>query len=921
MICNLNENQQQYAKSSVEDSKLLGIPGSGKTTTIVVKILNHFSDKTFTTKNDFMVCTFSRKACRDFIQKGSNLNKNKNTFTKNNIRTFHSIAGTIIQKLLGKQCSSLQIAIISAINIIKNKTKKELLQIKCFKTLKIIFVDEAQDMSNIQYEFMTMLKDKLCIKLSLIGDPDQNIYQFQNGSDKYLMEYPGTEYCLTINNRSSPEIVNFLNYFRPWKMKLPPMISSRLSTKIKPMVFSGTQDEICLKILNELKKTKISREKIAIIGPVKKSDKKSDNIYLKFGLQKITNMFSKNKIKFIKHYNDIANDNEVGDIELPLQKDHVNIFTIHGSKGLEFDKIIIVNFHFKTFGKIPSVDEYNQFKYMWFVALSRAKTELLICCDNDKICWNELLNCPENLYQTSGDELILKEPKFSTETPCHLSISNIVNDKKIFDEEILLKFYKDINFSENKEILYKINNIQNDFIYKNTTLVTNFVKAIFEYWYCLFHSTPMIFINEIKNFLSNVIFISKKYCYAYHNFCTKCNIDIMGTTTLQNLIDNKDKFNREEKKLLEYIKNKINHNKKNKPFSIAIKNDDIFMNSSTILKICDNVFCYTNDEELYWNILKLCLFKYQYTYEAKYMWKNRNSYKQLIDILMDNIKTFKNLAIFIKNGYNFRINCHHPNLKTIGKIDMITENGHFVMIKFCENVEITDKVKLFLQYHSHSIKWDAPKIIEIWNLKKGIRHILQFSPQITNIATSMKVAYLCKVKLYNMIFVYDLETTGLDKKTCEILERYIHEITHDETFSNGVIKVKFIPHEIIKLTGITQKESNKGQEFIEFKNEMKHVVDICFNPIFIAHNGNSFDHIIMKIQGLLTNNCKYLDSRTIIRQLSKNKIGNETLSETYKIIMGYKFKGSAHRAKADVIMLLDIFKKMNLQIESFIKMI
>jgi hypothetical protein len=55
-----------------------------------------------------------------------------------------------------------------------------------------------------------------------------------------------------------------------------------------------------------------------------------------------------------------------------------------------------------------------------------------------------------------------------------------------------------------------------------------------------------------------------------------------------------------------------------------------------------------------------------------------------------------------------------------------------------------------------------------------------------------------------------------------------------------------------------------------------------------------------------------LDSRQIIRQLSQNKVGGESLTDTYKIVLEHDYKGKAHRARADVIMVLDIFNKIGI---------
>lgn len=922
---NLNADQLDFINSPLEDSKLMGIPGGGKTTTIIHKILNLFNTKQLVVKGEFLVTTFSRKASKDFVTKGNIIHNKPNNimFNKDNVRTFHSLAGSIIQTILGRSCNSLKIAIISAINVIKSHTKEDLQKLKCLKNLKILFVDEAQDMSDIQYELMTIIKEKLQIKLVLIGDPNQTIHQFQNGSDKYLLEYPVKQYYLKINNRSTPEITEFINYFRPWDYKMPKMIASKQSlknSKSKPIIYSGTQDEICEKIYKEITQSAIPREKIAIIGPVKKSDNKENGDGIKFGLQKITNMFSKRKINFIKHYNDSSNDDEYISLEIPTEKGHVNIYTIHGSKGLEFDKVIIVNFHFKTFGKIPSVEEYNELKYLWYVALSRAKTELLICCDTGKQCWNELRKCPVTLYNTSGDDLILREPKFSNKNLCNMVIPEIIKDKKIFNEDVLMKFYKDINFTESKEKIYNIDMLYDDLIDENMVLILQYIKVITEYYYSLFHFEENKYIKEILSFLKNIVYIDKKYSSVYDSFRDKCGLDLMATTTLKHLNGIKILFSKHERKLLKHITKKIKD--PSISFSLVFENDDIYMNPKEIREICNNISERNNAYERHWDIFKLCLFKYQYEKEAKYLWKNMSKFNEIPIILAKHIEKIRDLVMCLNNGYKFRQKCMHPNLKTNGMIDMITSDENIALIKFSDQIEITDKVKTFLLYHSYYYKWNKPKIIEIWNLKTGLRHELNFEPIRSNILTSAGIARLCKVKLHNMIFLYDLEATDKDNKTCEIIERYIHELTHNTEYSKGIIRVKTKLRKIItELTGITQKDINNGEPLSNFRMEMENLLEICYKPIFIAHNGHAFDHPIMRRYGLLNNTCEFLDSKSIIGQLSKNKTGGETLSNTYKIIMGYEYAGKAHRAQADVIMLLEIFKKLNITERDFLKFI
>ena len=910
----LNKEQKEFVKADIEDAKLLGTPGSGKTSTLIYKIINLFELKQFNSTKNYLILTFSRKACKDFIDKGNNVDNKK--FSSSNCKTFHSLCGTIIQTILKRSCSSMQTTVMSAVNVVKNE--EELKQVKCLSDVKVIIVDEAQDMSDIQYELVTIIKDKLKCKLVLVGDPNQNIYQFQNGSDKYLMEYNAKPYYLVENNRSTPEIVNFINYFRPWKNNLPNMYAIRESLNKKPTIFSGTHKRILEKILRKIQNFKGNKENIAIIGPVKTSNETQEGKYLKFGIQAIANLLSDNKIQFVKHYNDKTTECNISPSENLIELDKINLYTIHGSKGLEFDLVIVVNFHTFTFGCRPTVEEYNQFKYLWYVALSRARNELIICVDNDKEAWYGLSDCPYELYQTKGKELIIKKPKFQEPRTSPTDIVEILNNKKYFTEKTLLELNDVVNFYETK---YKIFDIKNNkdiemheyYFNKYSVLFTSYIKNIFEYWYCAIKLSNFRFVTYIENFVKNIVIVKKKFSNTLVNFMDKLGVAKMSTITKNIMKQNKNKFNKQEKRLYKYILKKV----QTKMFSLAIQNDDVFLDSEIVLEICKNIRLGLDYK---WNMFRLCLFEYQYINEGKYLWDKQEMFKIYIDILNTHTDNLRKISLKIQNDVEFVKSVSHSNIHLNGCIDILSKHGHIIDIKFVNAVDTTHKLEAFLKYNNIYPKWNNPKKFEIWNIKTGYIHIFEFKPTINNFNMLINLADITDKQLYNLVFAYDLETTGLNVQSCQIIERYVHELNTDTCVSEGVIKPScLVPKLIHEITGITMKEICDGESIEIFKKEIDNIKKHSVKPIFIAHNGNVFDHQILKRIKILDQYCKTLDSRIIMRQLSKLNIGQYNLADIYKLIIGKKFDGKAHRAKADVEMMLDIFEKLNLIPDEFKK--
>jgi hypothetical protein len=130
------------------------------------------------------------------------------------------------------------------------------------------------------------------------------------------------------------------------------------------------------------------------------------------------------------------------------------LYTIHGSKGLEFDIVFILNFHTNTYGMSPTKDLYNNFGYLWFTGLSRPRDELIIYSDSDKNIWHGLNYCDKNTYNISGNEITFKEPKFKDVPFRSSSITELLRTKSIFSEDHLLELKNMLNFEITEEKIY-----------------------------------------------------------------------------------------------------------------------------------------------------------------------------------------------------------------------------------------------------------------------------------------------------------------------------------------------------------------------------------------------------------------------------------------------------------------------------------
>lgn len=930
-----NEEQLKFITHALCDGKLLGIPGGGKTRAIIAKIVDHFEKGDFKSNTDYLIVTFSKRVRKDFLRKGKQYKiNNKKLFTTKNIRTLHSITGTVMHSIKNRNSGSLETIVISTSDAIKDLSYETLRNIECLRNLKVIFVDEAQDLNASMYQFIKLLQQKLNCHAILIGDPNQSIYQFQGGSDTFLLNHEGKAFYLKKNYRSTKEIIAFSNFFKPWPNLTPEIESATDKTGQKPVVFIGTMEEIQNDIVREIKNFEGKREEVCIIGPVKKSRPSEDGFYVNLGLSAVVSKLKSKNIKFVKHYNDSGEYDIMDGDDLQLKDGYVNLITAHSSKGLEFKKVIVLNFHLNVFGRKPSMDEYNIFKYLMYVALTRAEEQLkmYVLVDTNKgkrvqrIPFPMLHECPVDLYTVENGNLKLDEPlKFEEKKPleCYGATDLIskMKDKDYFRMEKILK-YEIV-----EESLYKIKKSKKiDALFKNDrleALIGLFIENILEYFYKKSIDGTLTLAERIKKQIEKIIIIPIEYKQTFNLLMSKLGMKFSAVITLADFANHKDSYDYREKKFYQWLTDKTNGDPYAEFYPI-LENNIIYQNRQEIIQICDIIMGTEKqypEEEVIHNIFRLALYIYQKETEMAYMWDL--DYKDIIEALRDYIVNIKDFIINQNKLLSFQMQFKHPNLSLFGMYDILTEDGTIIDIKFTSGFSDKFALQLFIYYDIMSPSWTKEKKLEVWNLKQGKKYKI-------NILEVNKYDYLkfvCDVtglKMYHNIFVYDLETTGLEIQSCEVIERYFYEYNLNFSPSEGLIKPRFaIPGEIEKLTKITNKMvAQEGQSIKIFKQEMEDLFKYCSKPIFIAHNGTTFDHKILEYQDILDKK-KYqyekLDSKLFIRMFSPEDTLKVTLSETYKMIINQEIK-NAHRASADVHMVIDIMKELNITTKKIMAM-
>ena len=523
-----NQEQRNFILTSVQHMKLIGVPGAGKSTTIVSKIIYHFLKKDFICPYDYIMITFSKQAQTDFLEKGRKYDQM--IFQNMNIRTLHSLSIYLLTFSNIKNYT-LSSVILHATKFIEHLPEDQLYKIPLLSHCRFIFIDEAQDINDMQYNLIHVISKKYNIPFCCIGDPNQSIYQFQGGNEKFMMTHKGNIYPVIKNYRSTFEIIQFANYFLPQKNLTEDIQCGSLSQGNIPRLFFGSYQDIRDDLILSIRTSPYEYEQIAILSPVKKAKPLGVNYFKNMGLYWICNILMEEEIPFQLH---VGNNNS-NDIKEEKKKGHIQLYTFHGSKGLEWDQVFLLNFNWQTQGSNPTEEKYKELKYLWYVAMTRAKKDMTLYGLSSKYIWKDLKDCPKNLYELDVNSKEMKLPPEGKDF--EFGVEREEKDKK--DEKLNLDYglytqekWKEIMLKMDVEYEIEIENkVEGIIKYGNNeeekkdmfSFFSNFKKVLFYFYFFMNKPKQKIIIKDLDDFIQRekeTIYITKKDSYHYH-ICMK----------------------------------------------------------------------------------------------------------------------------------------------------------------------------------------------------------------------------------------------------------------------------------------------------------------------------------------------------------------------------------------------------------------
>ena len=263
---------------------------------------------------------------------------------------------------------------------------------------KYIIVDEYQDTSFTRYNFLRNICDSIGAKIMVVGDDWQSIYSFSGCDVNIFTKFDNFfDVCETRyiekTYRNSQQLIDASSNFvmkNPDQTRKELKSSKSLECPIKIVKFDNDFDEILkfeLIIKNIINQSKFENKKILILG---RNNKDIFNLLKNFNVK---NEGGKRKFEILGDEDKLRRDKFVKIVYRESPDVNIEYRTVHQSKGLECDNVILINLkNWRAGFPNKMVDDpvlnfvkrngdsfsYAEERRLFYVALTRTKNNVYL---------------------------------------------------------------------------------------------------------------------------------------------------------------------------------------------------------------------------------------------------------------------------------------------------------------------------------------------------------------------------------------------------------------------------------------------------------------------------------------------------------------------------------------------------------------
>ncbi|QGR54128.1 helicase [Moumouvirus maliensis] len=934
----------------IDDTKLIACAGSGKTRSIIGRI-KFMVDHGLVNKSEVYAITFSKHAASDFHRRIKELFPDYEDFcVLKNFSTIDSLAKSILCKVKYHKSDNVEILSIALRNFLQTIGTEDIKLISEFKNIKHLFIDEAQDLNEIQYEIALLLKKYFGTKIHLCGDPNQNIYQFRRSCNSYLINFPGKKYELTLNFRSTSQIINFSESLKP--IQTSKSISANNINGPKVVIMTKSAADIHSLILNIIKWYGKDHDlsNIAIICPTRGIG--NNNCV---GLSVIFNFLKLNKIPVNQLYTESGlNDDRRKNID--RTPGHINLITYHGTKGLEFDLVFVMDFYQFLYNVPPSSQEHDINRYLLYVATSRAISKMYICTYTNNYGgylnhWITQVDKKNYITDTS-----LKIPKLTFRQDidyCTNGVTDLINS---LSDEQLYNIFNFLDIREDKDFFTK--RIYEDHTHiergKDEALFGIFCEEFFYLAYYLRKEKKPRKFSLIEQIINSKFVVVKDDSEknVLKKYVTTANMSWEEYDKTKNSIPSRDRS------LIE----KYLPRDKSLNDSIICTTEFIKIIEPNIPDIKKAYEKYLNPESYSYDYEKILvdffyLIVVQYAYNINHYIYIRDHGKEKYYLLENGQKLLKDINNYVSCYYltptiEPKVLIKYPKLMLFGEIDFIERRQggieKIVEIKCVNEISIKYYIQLLLYNFCYYLEKNKLEKLffndfKIINLLTGLEHriIINISPE-NMFNLFIILADIGKLTFNGLNLIYDLETSDRIQKKGPFIKKpiipksdiYIQDGKYYATVYPEIIEIAIrdyetgmilintlikpendINFEVQKLTGIKQRMLLGKPTLQNLQTTLNTKMKNFNNYVLMAHNGNGFDNKIMSFYNLIdSQKVSFIDTMSIIplHLPTGQRLESKKLGQIYLKLFGKKF--NAHRAINDVNALIEIMRYLKIKI-------
>lgn len=232
---------------------------------------------------------------------------------------------------------------------------------------KYLFVDEFQDINDVQFEIIKIFYENGC-KIFGVGDDAQNIYSFRGSKIEFILSFDkcfegSTVKFLTENFRSTRSVIALANACIENNANSIPktMIAANGEEGTKPCIRYFTnpafQNNIIYEQILQLIQNGVAEHEIVILSPI------NQPLYL------IEEILTKNGIK------NVYLDGKA-DVKTAKKPWHVCLCTVHKAKGLEWDHVFGICMSDEVIPKTKTPNYIEEARRLFYVLVTRARKSL-----------------------------------------------------------------------------------------------------------------------------------------------------------------------------------------------------------------------------------------------------------------------------------------------------------------------------------------------------------------------------------------------------------------------------------------------------------------------------------------------------------------------------------------------------------------